>query len=340
MASKFFISYMKRMSPTAIIATHSGSFHCDEALGVALLKCLDEYKDAEVIRSRDPAELEKADIVIDVGAVFDLEKKRFDHHQRGFSEVLGVGKYTKTKLSSAGLVYKYYAKDIFRQYYKIVNEDLIDILFKNIYGNFIESIDGIDNGISVAPEGAIPAYKISTDLSSRVGRLVPSWNETDVDENSRFMKASAMCFEEFDAQVRFLINHWWPAREIVQNAFENRFEVHNSGRIIEMKSCPWKEHLDDIENDSNVVTGESDILYVLFQDQSGSWRVGTTNVKGSPFQPRKPLLERLRGLRDEELSKAASIDDLIFVHASGFIGGAKTREGALKLAELSLNHEK
>jgi uncharacterized UPF0160 family protein len=40
-----------------------------------------------------------------VGAIYDESKRRFDHHQRGFTEVFGHG--FSTKLSSAGLVYKY-----------------------------------------------------------------------------------------------------------------------------------------------------------------------------------------------------------------------------------------
>ena len=42
--------------------------------------------------------------MIDVGGVFDSEKDRFDHHQRGFDQTFGRG--FDTKLSSAGLVYK------------------------------------------------------------------------------------------------------------------------------------------------------------------------------------------------------------------------------------------
>ncbi len=42
---------------------------------------------------------------MDVGAVYDEAAQRFDHHQRGFTEVFGHG--FGTKLSSAGLIYKY-----------------------------------------------------------------------------------------------------------------------------------------------------------------------------------------------------------------------------------------
>lgn len=57
-----------------------------------------------VTRSRDPNILENCDIVVDVGAIYDHEKSRYDHHQRGFEEIFGFG--YNTKLSSAGLIYK------------------------------------------------------------------------------------------------------------------------------------------------------------------------------------------------------------------------------------------
>lgn len=56
-------------------------------------------------RSRDPAVLDACDIVVDVGAIYDESTLKFDHHQRGFTEVFGDG--FDTKLSSAGLVYKW-----------------------------------------------------------------------------------------------------------------------------------------------------------------------------------------------------------------------------------------
>ena len=51
--------------------------------------------------------MDPLDIVVDVGGVYSPEKHRYDHHQRGFTEVFGHGGFDKTKLSSAGLVYKY-----------------------------------------------------------------------------------------------------------------------------------------------------------------------------------------------------------------------------------------
>lgn len=36
------------------IGTHSGTFHCDEAMGVFMLRQTAQFADAEVVRSRDP----------------------------------------------------------------------------------------------------------------------------------------------------------------------------------------------------------------------------------------------------------------------------------------------
>lgn len=50
--------------------------------------------------------VEPLDIVVDVGGVYNSAKHRYDHHQRGFTEVFGFGGFDQIKLSSAGLVYK------------------------------------------------------------------------------------------------------------------------------------------------------------------------------------------------------------------------------------------
>jgi uncharacterized UPF0160 family protein len=85
------------------IGTHSGTFHCDESLACGMLKMLPAFQNHSIVRSRDSAVLEKCDIVVDVGAVYNFSTKRLDHHQRTFQDTLDG---YSTKLSSAGLVYK------------------------------------------------------------------------------------------------------------------------------------------------------------------------------------------------------------------------------------------
>lgn len=47
------------------------TFHCDEALGCFLLRQTAAFKDAEIVRTRDPQLLKDLDVVIDVGGVYD-----------------------------------------------------------------------------------------------------------------------------------------------------------------------------------------------------------------------------------------------------------------------------
>lgn len=47
-----------------------------------LLNVLFIAQDAEIIRTRDPAELAECDIVVDVGGEFDPKRHLYDHHQR------------------------------------------------------------------------------------------------------------------------------------------------------------------------------------------------------------------------------------------------------------------
>lgn len=75
-----------------------------------MLKQLPEYKDANIVRTRDPAVIAKADIVVDVGAVYDADTHRYDHHQREFTGTFD-DKH-KIRLSSAGLVYKHFGRRV------------------------------------------------------------------------------------------------------------------------------------------------------------------------------------------------------------------------------------
>lgn len=86
------------------IVTHNGTHHADEALAVHMLRKLPQYANVELIRTRDKEIIDRASIVVDVGAEYDSSRHRYDHHQRGFEETFD--KTHKTKLSSAGLVWK------------------------------------------------------------------------------------------------------------------------------------------------------------------------------------------------------------------------------------------
>jgi len=206
--------------------------------------------------------------------------------------------------------------------------------------DFIEAIDAIDNGISQYSDDIPPRYVNHTTLSARVGHLNPDWNDTDTDENAGFAKAMELAGGEFVAALNHLKKSWLPAREIVKRALLSRdeeFGVKNSEIMLLDHYCPWKEHLVQLEVAYKV---DPLIKYVLFADTGDTWRVQAVSVTPDSFQNRLSLPEPWRGLRDDTLSKTAEIDGCVFVHASGFIGGHKTKHGAIQMAKKALEMAK
>lgn len=322
---------------TVKIGTHNGTFHCDEVLACFFLCQLPEYKDAKIIRTRDPAELAKCDIVVDVGGEYDPKKHRYDHHQRSFTETFHSvcpEKPWVTKLSSAGLVYLHFGRQVLAHLTQLEPSDRqLEVLYDKLYENFVEEVDAVDNGICQTDGEA--RYTVTTTLSSRVGHLNPRWNSKSQDTEEGFHKALAMVGAEFLDRLDYYRHAWLPARATVEEAVRNRTQVDPSGEVLlfSQGGCPWKEHLFSLEKELEVPTP---IKFVLYADQNGQWRVQCVPAGLNTFQNRLSLLEEWRGVRDDALSELSGIPDCVFVHASGFIGGNKTKEGALEMARRTL----
>jgi len=320
-----------------------------------MLRQLPQYASAPLTRSRDVKVLEPLTIVIDVAGKYEHDILRYDHHQRGFFETFdgenkaakdggrpdvtgpesATGEF-KTKLSASGLVYKHYGRDILIHLHPTLraNPDALEWVYRKMYEDFMEAIDGNDNGIEIASS---VRYKESSTLPHRVHRLNSRWNEPagGPTEDERFEKASALCGAEFAEMLGYIVECELPAREIVEAALTSRMEVHASGAVVCFANggCPWKTHLYELERKHGLTEAAGSLVqFVLYPDSSGMWRVQAVTVEGTAFTNRLGLLEPWRGVRDAELSAKAAIEGCKFVHASGFIGGNATYEGALAMA--------
>ena len=211
-------------------------------------------------------------------------------------------------------------------------DEEVDVMWLRLYSSFIEAIDAIDNGIAQYDTATPPRYRINTDLSSRVGYLNGGGaaGKAGESQDERFERASQLTGQEFVQALTFIHQQWLPARKVVQAMMERRHEVHPSGAIVRMDDfVVWKSHIASIEKDMGV---EGSVLYVLYEDERKKWRVQCVPAADDSFESRKALPEAWRGIRDEALSQLTGIPGCIFVHASGFIGGAETYEAALALA--------
>ncbi|EFN77839.1 UPF0160 protein MYG1 [Harpegnathos saltator] len=323
------------------IGTHNGTFHCDEVFACVLLKLLPQYKDAIIVRSRDKNILDKCDIVVDVGGVYDHYIRRYDHHMRDFCEtaksVLKKSNYNnKVKLSSAGLVYCHFGHEILRNLCPDIQEDkTIEKFFKRIYDTLIVEVDAIDNGQNESD--CQPLYRINTDLSSRVKNLNPFWN-SNMDEEEQFKKAMTLVHSVFMDSVSYTEKVWLPAEQIVYNAVNRRFEVDSSGEIIELSQrVPWQSYLFHMEREMNI---SPPIKYIIFFSSDNDHRIQCVPISAGQFKCRLPFPKKWCGLRNDALVKACQIEGADFVHVNGFIGGHATRDGAVAMAQKSLKISK
>lgn len=318
-----------------------------------MLRLLPNYASSPLIRSRDPAQLETCHTVVDVGGVYDPETNRYDHHQRTFDTTFPNH---NTKLSSAGLVYMHFGRAIISQHLSQPQDHPdVDLLYEKLYTDFIEAVDANDNGISAYDPAAVSAANLEKrfkDGGVTLASIVGDMNNPDPtspagepqDEDSLFGRASTLIGNVFARKLHQACHSWLPARTTVGNAYNSRKEIHPSGRIIVLPQggVPWKEHLYNFEKDGS----DAEVYYVLYPEsaaEDSKWRVQCVSESEGSFVSRKPLPEAWRGVRDQDLdglmaseAEKAGKEKLpagaVFVHASGFIGGHKTREGAMAMA--------
>ena len=282
------------------VATHNGNFHADDVFSVAALKSI--LPAFELVRTRNPEVISKADIVIDVGGEYDPEAGRFDHHQRG-----GAGERENgIPYSSFGLIWKKYGLELCDG-----NQEVAD----SVEGSLVSEIDAIDCGHVVGVAQGIS-------LSQTISMFNPTWQE-----DSHFDE----CFDEavsFAARVltRFIASASGgiSAKAIVAKAIEDAADP----RVIVLEQyTPWKRTVHKL---SEVA------LYVVYPSSTGQWRVQTVPVEPGSFEDRKPLPSAWAGLSDDALKEATGLDDAMFCHNGLFIAGAESLESTMKMAAMAL----
>ncbi|MCJ1242420.1 hypothetical protein MMC14_010428 [Varicellaria rhodocarpa] len=337
---------------------NSGHFHADEALAVFLLRLLPAYSPSALLRTRDTSLLSTCHTVVDVGGEYNPSTNRYDHHQRTFNTTFP--NHT-TKLSSAGLVYMHFGKPIISQQTSLPEASSeVSLIYEKLYTEFVEALDAHDNGISAYdPKDTASLKKRFNDSGVTIGSMVNDLNsdfdeglpkspksvptphtpdEVQHQEDARFLEASQLMGTTFLRKLSYYHKAWLPARSIVQKAYSLRHQHDPSGQIIVFDNggVPWKDHIYLLESTSPEA---KKVLYVLYPEglhEGAKWRVQCVSVTKDSFESRRPLKEEWRGVRDEELASKVGIKGCVFVHASGFIGGNQTKEGALQMARLSM----
>jgi len=318
---------------------HSGPFHCDEVMATIILKYAKlALPSGIIIRTRDEEIIKKGKIVYDIGGISNAKSLRFDHHMKDFKETFDANH--DIKLSSCGLVYKYFGKEAVKNIlaeWKIVDEKCVEYTYSKVYEDLIMTIDAMDNGINQYPFNIDPRYRINTHLGSRVSRCNPAWNAENGNEmvNIGFKGALKVCEEELLWQLYSQACVLYPAFAIVEKGYKERTKFHPSGQLLYLETaCPWGQQLRTLE-EADTDPNKKPVLFIIAKNDK-EHRVQCIPEKPGNFVCRLYLCEKWRGLRGEELIQASGIPGSVFVHASGYLGIGTSFETVIKMAELSM----
>lgn len=294
------------------VVTHSGPFHADDLVAIALMQ---EAASGElsVVRSRDREALALAKkdhmtALVDVGGEYDPEQGLLDHHFVGSP----LRPWNNKPYASAGMVYEYlhYPKD-------------------HWMSEVVEKIDLVDNGVKV--EGWT--------LSLTLHKCNPV-SDSNFDE--RFEKLtilignaimSSINSKEFVAAIEedCQVQDW--VREYDKAQRESQWRVR---RV--MKEASDLLILNQFEPALVTMAHEAkpETLFTIFPSPTDGFMIQQIPVEAQSFNGRLPLPEIWAGKRDEELSELTGVPGCIFVHPGRFIGGNKTLEGAIEMAKRAI----
>ncbi len=292
------------MEPLTIVA-HDGTFHTDDVFACATLSLAFKDREIEIIRSRDEDVINEADIVVDVGGVYDPIAGRFDHHQKG-----GAGVRDNTiPFASFGLVWKEYGAQLCgsEESAKFIDEQLV------------QGIDGADNGVlnKVADNG-VYCYSVIDIISA----MRTTWEEHSTMDEA-FMEAVNLATTILERMMAHASSYTH-----AQAILETAYSVASDKQVVEIgKEYPgWYE----------VMSNHPEPLFVIYQREDGNWSAKAVRITPAEFAARHPFPENWAGLRDEELQHVSGVADAIFCHNGRFIAVAQTRDGAYKLAQKAI----
>lgn len=290
------------------VVTHSGTFHADDVFACAVLRAaLGEF---DFVRTRDAAVIASADIVFDVGGVYDTANKRYDHHMRDLPR-----REDGTPYSSVGLVWREYGRAALSKFVPGIEDSTIDAVWRDIDNTIILPIDLADNGVS----SACPGH-----LALLIEAFNPTWNSAQSYDEA-FAEAVVMAREILERSSR----HAYAEASAMGLVLAARREARDPRIIVLDRKLPWEKAVFD--------GGLSELLFVIYPNEDlSSWYCRTVPPEPNSFGQRLSLPEAWRGLQDEAFSRVAGIPDGVFCHPSGFIGGARSQASAIHLAEQAI----
>lgn len=294
--------------PVVTVVAHDGEFHADDVFAVATLcLMLKDTHSVKVVRSRDNDATQSADYVVDVGGVYDSAKNRFDHHQSG-----GAGKRENgIPFASFGLVWKTYGPTV------AGSKEAADIIDQKL----VSPVDALDNGTAISKEVFKDVRNYG--VSALIAAMNPAWNEDRSRIDETFLKAvdlARMVLEREIAAASATLIAEAKVMEVYKKTEDKRLLV-----------------LDKNYDCRRMIQSLPEPLYIL-APREADWRIRAVKKDSFSFENRKDLPASWAGKMGKELADITGVSDALFCHNKLFLASARSKEGALKLAQLALGN--
>ncbi len=295
-----------------LMVVHDGNFHPDDVFACAVISIWvkKQNKILKILRTRDENLIKKADIVADVGMIYDANTNRFDHHQKG-----GAGqRQNDIPYASFGLIWKKYGEII------CDSKDIADLIdFK-----LIMPIDAKDNGININNDSnLVDDYPITNFISN----LNNTWQESKKESYKNFLDAVS-CAEKIIEREMAVQKALFEGEIYTNNLIKDQ---NNPAILILDKEVDWKIAVLKNKNVKCVVYPRENNKEWVFQ----SARDDLTKFDSD----RVRLPDNWWGLRFNELDRVSGIKDTIFCINKGWFAVAHTKEAILKMADNALHNK-
>lgn len=286
------------------VVTHDDRFHADDVFAMAVVRIFFGEKISKIVRTRNEQDIQDADIVFDVGNVYNPNTNRFDHHQLEGAGVRGNG----IPYASFGLVWKKWGHDI------CGSQEVADLVDKKI----VQVIDASDNGFALysytTPD--VKEYVMDTIC----GAFGATWKEEDNYDES-FFEIVFIAEKILRREIKIAQDKCeaFPFIEEAYNQSEDK-------RIVVLdKHYPWHE----------VLSKYDEILFVISPTKDRSqWRISA--VQQERFMNKKDFPGDWAGLRGLELEKISGVQGAVFCHRKLFLTVSRSKESAILLAKKAL----
>jgi len=191
----------------------------------------------------------------------------------------------------------------------------------------VQEIDDIDNS------GGSGHSK--TDITSRVAKLRPKWDDECRDYDKAFTLAMDLVRTELLEVMMVTGGSDWRARLALRAKISSRHEDHESGRVLFFdcdKPVKWCHCLLELERETEIHGKHTNILFVVSKTNDHHYGLKT------PYK-RCPFPAPWRGLAEAELEAASGVAGASLVHQGGYVAYTSTREAAIAMIDAAMAEE-